>query len=170
VKDCQNHEKSFSDSKEDGVWKVLRDSFSHVRKNDRISFRMSRRSKHHLIDFSEEFFTKPFTLLIVPRGGRFKLMTCRGPKDNAQTHRVKRACIDALISSHGITFSGNVSSSATRRSSSARCAPVSGTLAESAQMLAQISSTKASRSSTLSRSIPSDFAELAIGFSFPLFH
>jgi hypothetical protein len=71
------------------------------------------RSEHDLIDFSEELFTKPRVLLIVPRGGLFKLMSCRGPKDNAEAHRAKRARIDALISSQGMTWSGNASSSAT---------------------------------------------------------
>jgi len=74
-------------------------------------------------------------------------------------HLPRRFRASALIPSHDTTSSGFAWWSSRRRSSSVRCASVSGTAALSAAMLSQISSTSARRSSTQSRSIPSDFMD-----------
>src|SRR5690606_20522374 len=82
-----------------------------------------------------------------------QLGACSPSEQDAKGHRPRRARTDALTSSHGTTSSGNSSSSATRRSSSALWNTLRGNRSASAQMLAQISSTSANRSSTSSLSI-----------------
>src|SRR5437016_2853224 len=63
--------------------------------------------------------------------------------------------MEALMSSQETTSSGLASCSASRRSSSARCASVRGNAALSAAMLSQIASTKRTRSASRSRSTSS---------------
>jgi hypothetical protein len=117
------------------------------------------------IDFADKLLAKASTFLVVPQSRTFKLALRSTPKNNAKRHRPKRARTSALISSQGTTSSGKESSSATRRSSSARCSSVSGKAVASAHMVAHISSTSASRSSTFSRSIPNVLTETPIDIS-----
>ena len=116
-------------------------------------------------DFACELFAKAWPHVFIPIGRFLELRLCRRSKDNSQPYFARRARIDALTSSQGTTSSGNASSSAIRRSSSARCDWLSGNDVASAQMLAQISSTKANRSSTPIWSIPSVRAVVDISFS-----
>jgi hypothetical protein len=86
MKDRKNHETFISDSKEDRVRKASCDSLSHIGTYEWISIRMAGRSKHGLIDFSEELFTKSRALLVVPRGGLFHLVSRCDSKDDAEAH------------------------------------------------------------------------------------
>ncbi len=69
-----------------------------------------------------------------------------------------------------MTSVGSVRWSARRRCSSTRCGPVSRTAPLSAAMLSQSSSTRDRRSSSPSRSSPSDFIEIAISTNYTYPH
>ena len=132
---------------------------SHIVENNWIVLRIGRGFGNCLVNFDNKFFTKTWTLLVISIRGIIEFAFGRRSENNPQSHRAKRARVVAFISSQGMTSSGNASSSATRRSNSVRCCSVRGNVLASTQMLAQISSTSASLSSTFRRSMPKVFTE-----------
>jgi hypothetical protein len=126
------------------------------------SVRRSRGLLDGLLDLVDKLLAKARTLFAVPDGCFLKFVFRSAPENDAKRHRLSRDRTDALTSSQGTTSAGKESSSATRRSNSARCSSVSRKALASAHMVAQISSTSASRSSTLSRSMPKLLTELPI--------
>ena len=134
--------------------KAARDCASNIAEYNWIAFRRGRSSGEGLLDFDGKFLAKAGALFIIADCCILELAFRSTPEDDPKRHRPKRDRTEALTSSHGTTSSGNASSSATRRSNSARWPSVRGKALASAQMLAHISSTSASLSSTLSRSMP----------------
>ncbi len=154
VEHGNNHQGIGTDAKIDRERKATRDCTSNIAEYDRIALWCGRSTRNGLLDLADEFFAETSCSLRIPGGRILKLTLRSAPENDAARHRLKRDRAAALTSSQGTTSSGNESSSATRRSNSARCSSVRGKTFASAQMVAHISSTRASRSSTLSRSIP----------------
>ena len=86
----------------------------------------------------------------------------RTSEEDRKGHLFSWSLTEDLTSSHDITSVGSVSWSAKRRSSSTRCGSVSETASPCAAMLTQSFSASDGRSSSPSRSSPSDFIEIAI--------
>ena len=137
-----------------GIGESTRDCASNIAEYNWIALWGGRGFCDRLVNFDNKLLTKTWTLLVVSVGCIIEFALCRTSENYPKCHRPSRERAAALISSHGMTSSGNASSSATRRSNSARCRSVRGNALASTQMLAQISSTSASLSSTFSRSMP----------------
>lgn len=154
VKHCEDDQRVRTNAEVHAEGKATRNGTPNIAKYNRIALGSSCGLCDGLFDFVDELLAKARILLVVPDGRILKLPFRSTPEYDAKRHRAKRALTDAFTSSQGTTSSGKESSSATRRSSSARCSSVRGNALASAHMVAQISSTSASRSSTLSRSMP----------------
>jgi len=165
VKHCKDNQCIRADPEVDRKWKAARDCASNIADCNWVALRCRRSSGKGLLDFDGKFLAKSGALLVVANGCFLKLAFRRTPKNDAKRHRPRRDRTEAFTSSQGTTSSGNASSSATRRSNSARCRSVSGKVLASAQILAHISSTSASRSSTLSRSMPKALTDKPIATS-----
>jgi hypothetical protein len=137
-----------------GKWKAARNCSSNIAEYNWIELWGSCGSGDSLVNFEGKFLAKSWALLVVAVSRILEFALCRTTENYAKCHRPKRERVEAFISSQGTTSSGNASSSAMRRSNSARCISVRGKALASRQMLAQISSTSASLSSTPSRSMP----------------
>jgi hypothetical protein len=119
----------------------------------------------HVVEGELERLAKSPALSFVP-SSRFGEVRFRLRQDDQrQTHESPQT--RDLTSSQLDPASGLASWAMSRRSSSSIWASVSGTSSGSVAMLSQISSTSKMRSSTLSRSIPSDFIVDGFG-DFPM--
>src|SRR5207245_8749844 len=94
----------------------------------------------------EELVAQPDLLLLVPPVRRLDVRSRGGPED--QDHLELR--IRRTTSSHGIPVGASCSRSSSRRSSSVRCASVSGTASGVSHRLSQSSSRRRRRSAGVS--------------------
>ena len=131
-----------------GIWKAARNCSSNIADHNWIELWGGCSFSDCLVNFDNKFLAKTWALLVVAVSCIIEFALCRTSENYAKCHRPRRERAEAFISSQGTTSSGNASSSAMRRSNSARCMSVRGKALESTQMLAQISSTSASLSST----------------------
>ena len=109
-----------------GIRKAARNCSSNIVEYNWISLRGSCGFDDSLVYFENEFLAKARTLLVVAVSCIIEFAPRRASENYAKYHRPKRERAEALISSQGTTSSGKASSSAMRRSNSARCMSVRG--------------------------------------------
>jgi len=118
-----------------------------------VALRMASDPGDGCVDCTHEIVSKAQAALAVPEVRLCDIGFRRCRKDN---RNAQRACESfERTSSHGTVREGSWPSKASRRSSSARCASVTGNISGAAAMLSQISSASCTRSATLSCSISS---------------
>ena len=88
------------------IWEASDERLSDVAVNEGIEFRIIDYSIENALDFRYELRSKPGAPLLVPIGGRIKLLSSRPAQNEWQAHRFIRARASALTCSHATTSSG----------------------------------------------------------------
>jgi hypothetical protein len=129
------------DAIEHGVWESSHEGTTDILKDDAVHLWSLGDPVERLPHPVDEADTQPRPLLHVPIERLVKVQASLTLQDYRERQRRERSNARARTSSQRMTSSGDRSWAAIRRSSSSRCAALSGSCSGSAAMLSQIAST-----------------------------
>jgi len=106
VKNCQYDDTLGLGAEEYGIREAAYSKASRISVHNRKTLWITRGHDDSTVDLTCKFGTKSKTAFFVPQSGYVELTACSAPKDDCQSHLLRRSVIDAFTSSQGTTSAG----------------------------------------------------------------